>query len=698
MKTVSRNNKVKKKRVSDSSPIDLHKKTPISLKPKEKITKKSLSKKPALVQEGEASSQVNDKKEGVTNGIKVIKHASLQMAGKPNEQHVDEKPEELEKSGPLSTEKKTTYDEKSMKLKKSGLQSTEKKTSIDEKSKTLNKRDQLSPSNHIVVEEWFIDRDTTSGGSQRPNKCQNTQLGDKSTDEKCKEVKKEDVQFTEKKKRTDGESTNQKKRNRQSPKNHGGTTQVKDKKDSVEWWIKDGDQTSDGSQRPKKEPNTQHRSKSEQHTNAKSKELKKKGKPLESRRCGGMIFMCNTKTKPDCFRYHVMGVSRNKQDVVMHIKPGLKLFLYDFDVKLLYGVYEATSAGGVKLEPEAFGGAFPAQVRFVIKEDCLPLPENVFKKAIKENYDERTHKFKTELSVSQVKQLIELFRPMPWLHPTSKASFPESVQEPASERSHFNNHRSTQNDVPHDSPLFLTEKEYRSYGLRQGRQHVLSDSPAHANHISDHYRPAACITEKETTGFHHPYFSARVDRALNQFLLEQERDQSQKETSFPETYFPGEKEYRNYGLKGYQEITANVQHPSVGANDSAMTSMVNHGAKDYVALYRSNPYNDSSTTSLVNRYLSLPRTQPDPIEPYSLTGRDPYISEANYSGRVMERENLPSPYTNYLRGAGGNLDGVNGERGNPRSPYGQTYHQYLSSSPRSLRYPHEAGPSSRSHY
>ncbi|GAB2274380.1 hypothetical protein Dimus_009143 [Dionaea muscipula] len=123
----------------------------------------------------------------------------------------------------------------------------------------------------------------------------------------------------------------------------------------------------------------------------------------------GMIFMCSSKTKKDCYLYKVMGLPASKKDVVSKVYKGMRLFLFDFDLRLLYGIYKAAGPGGYNIEPRAFKSDFPSQVRFTLVEDCLPIPEEKFKKVIKDNYYAR-NKFNCELTSEQVKNLCELFQ------------------------------------------------------------------------------------------------------------------------------------------------------------------------------------------------------------------------------------------------------------------------------------------------
>ncbi|MCO5600160.1 hypothetical protein L7F22_054268 [Adiantum nelumboides] len=109
---------------------------------------------------------------------------------------------------------------------------------------------------------------------------------------------------------------------------------------------------------------------------------------------GGAIFLCSNATERQCFEHHVFGLHETNKYFVQIVKKRMKLFLYNVDQKLLYGVFMAASDGGMNLIPQAFGHQrrFPAQVLFEVHEACAPLQENAFRPAIEENYVS-DHKF-----------------------------------------------------------------------------------------------------------------------------------------------------------------------------------------------------------------------------------------------------------------------------------------------------------------
>ncbi|CAI9090546.1 OLC1v1025345C1 [Oldenlandia corymbosa var. corymbosa] len=125
----------------------------------------------------------------------------------------------------------------------------------------------------------------------------------------------------------------------------------------------------------------------------------------------GAIFMSNTATKRECFRRNILAFPSSRANFVKQIKKGLVLFLFENEKRQLFGVYRATSDGGMNISPHPFifqGKQLSWQVSFAPIWECDPLSENEFCGAIRDNYY-TPKKFNFGLSQKQVHRLLSLF-------------------------------------------------------------------------------------------------------------------------------------------------------------------------------------------------------------------------------------------------------------------------------------------------
>ncbi|XP_047310766.1 DNA ligase 1-like [Impatiens glandulifera] len=179
----------------------------------------------------------------------------------------------------------------------------------------------------------------------------------------------------------------------------------------------------------------------------------------------GMIFMCSSKTKKDCYSYKVLGLPAGKKDIVQKIYKGMRLFLFDLDLRVMYGIYKAAGPGGFNIEPKAFKSAFPSQVRFKIQHDCEPLGEEKFKKVIKDNYYYK-NKFSGELNSEQVNNLCKLFQAK---SRKSKSEFARDIK-PKRNRVRGNRNQDQDQDRRIRSQLYPDE-ERRGHAVRPNHHH-----------------------------------------------------------------------------------------------------------------------------------------------------------------------------------------------------------------------------------
>uniref|UniRef100_A0A0D9WZW9 DCD domain-containing protein n=1 Tax=Leersia perrieri TaxID=77586 RepID=A0A0D9WZW9_9ORYZ len=154
---------------------------------------------------------------------------------------------------------------------------------------------------------------------------------------------------------------------------------------------------------------------------------------------GAVIFGCTNNTIAECHSRQLFGLPRTHISYVQNIKEGLPLFLFNYDDRKLYGIYEAASNGKFCPESNAWSQdgkgktSYPAQVAMRVKVWCVPIAESQFRDAIVANYYQKTpgatsqklHFFQFELDHAQTHALMNMFTPSPstnnfWMPPVAQ--------------------------------------------------------------------------------------------------------------------------------------------------------------------------------------------------------------------------------------------------------------------------------------
>jgi hypothetical protein len=73
-------------------------------------------------------------------------------------------------------------------------------------------------------------------------------------------------------------------------------------------------------------------------------------------------FICKNDTEAECFKRRLLG-DRKHSEEVKKVDVGDTCFLYNIETDVLYGPFKAKSRGELNIEPEAWSGRFPAQVK-----------------------------------------------------------------------------------------------------------------------------------------------------------------------------------------------------------------------------------------------------------------------------------------------------------------------------------------------
>ncbi len=88
----------------------------------------------------------------------------------------------------------------------------------------------------------------------------------------------------------------------------------------------------------------------------------------------GFLFACTRKTEAECFDRQLFGTGRVYGPIVMKVRKGDLLLLNNVSTNRLYGVYRAVSDGAYNIQPDAWQGKYPYQVKTELLGETVTLP------------------------------------------------------------------------------------------------------------------------------------------------------------------------------------------------------------------------------------------------------------------------------------------------------------------------------------
>lgn len=87
----------------------------------------------------------------------------------------------------------------------------------------------------------------------------------------------------------------------------------------------------------------------------------------------GFIFASTTKTEAECFERLLFGTGKVYGSIVIRVRKGDLLFLNNLSSNTLYGVFRAVSDGSLNIQPDAWKGKYPYQVKVDILGEKIAL-------------------------------------------------------------------------------------------------------------------------------------------------------------------------------------------------------------------------------------------------------------------------------------------------------------------------------------